>query len=235
MANNTEKPEEKEGFAAGPGEGALGFLQRNRKPLGIFAAAAFILVTGLIAAFGIRESLSTADLRAADGYYRRYEALRDRLKEPALETEVKGLLDDLSRFTGKRRSGYAAARAYFTLAGIYAGQEDWARAEASWRSAARAGANSYLAPAALFNAAAAAEEQGNGALAIELYTQCLDLKDRFPPAPRAQFSIGRLREAEGNPGAALEAYNELLRRWPNDQIWAGLAQDRIIALNAGNP
>jgi tetratricopeptide (TPR) repeat protein len=91
-------------------------------------------------------------------------------------------------------------------------------------------AKTYLEPVAFYNGAVAAEEQGNTAQAIELYTKAASAAD-FPAASRAQFAIGRLQEANGKD-AALEAYKSLLSKWPNDQVWANLAQSRIIALSS---
>jgi tetratricopeptide (TPR) repeat protein len=82
----------------------------------------------------------------------------------------------------------------------------------------------------LFNAAAAAEEQGNLEAAIELYRQTLNYADIFPAAPRAQFAVGRLWEAQQNKEAAIEAYRGLIDKWPAETVWTGLANSRIIAL-----
>ena len=55
----------------------------------------------------------------------------------------------------------------------------------------------------------------------------------FPEAPHAQFSIGRLNEAINDRQGAIEAYRLVLAKWPDVSIWASLARNRIIALEAG--
>jgi tetratricopeptide (TPR) repeat protein len=92
-----------------------------------------------------------------------------------------------------------------------------------------------LAPVSLFNAAVAAEEQGNIDQAIELYGESAAHVSGFPAAARAQFAVGRLHESQGDPQAALEAYKAIAEKWSNETAWINLAQSRIILLsNAGS-
>jgi tetratricopeptide (TPR) repeat protein len=226
----SEQPEkaEKNAPPAEFGQGLAEFIQRNRKTLGMLAAALLIAAAASAAAFGIREALRSRALRDVENLSRRRGDLGGDLKN-APEPELAGLLGDLENFAAKH-SGYAGARARSLLAEIHGGREDWAAAEENWKAAAKAGAGTYLEPAALFNAAAAAEQGGKAGEALELYLGSLAHAEKFPAAPRAQFSVGRLREAQGDRGGALEAYRELLDRWPLDPVWPNLAQSRIIAL-----
>jgi tetratricopeptide (TPR) repeat protein len=217
------------------GEALSEFIQRNRRGLVVCLAVIIAAVIGAVAAFSIRDTMRTKALSAVEEYVRRYEALRIYItsEEPADESkkaEVTTLLEELAAFEG-RNSGYAAARASAVSAGIYGDQKNWAEAEKAWTSAARAAAKTYLEPVALFNAAAAAEEQGNNAGAIDLYKQAVSRGDIFPAAARAQFAVGRLQEAQGLKDAALEAYRAVVAGWPGDPVWANLAQSRIIVLS----
>jgi tetratricopeptide (TPR) repeat protein len=226
----TEIPEKTEKNAPAPadfGEGLADFLQRNRRTLGILAAALLIAALSSVAVFAIREALQEWALQGLEELNRRYEALGGDLK--TREAELAELLEDLAKFAA-RHSGYAGALAHSIMAEIHGGREDWSSAEESWKAAARAGERTYLEPAALFNAAAAAEHGGRPGKALDLYLESVSHAERFPGAPRAQFSVGRLREAQGDTGGALEAYRELLDRWPLDPVWPNLAQSRIIAL-----
>ncbi|MDR2619382.1 MAG: tetratricopeptide repeat protein [Treponema sp.] len=210
------------------------FIQKNRT--GIVVCLVLILagIIGVTAAFTIKAKLQEKALTEVDAFNRRYEALRIYItsEEPDDEpkkAEVGTLLEDLAAFEA-RTSGFAAARAYALSAGIYGDQKNWAEAEKAWTNAARAAAKTYFEPVCLFNAAAALEEQGSNGAAIELYNQVLAFSGGFPAAARAQFAVGRLQETQGAKDAALEAYRALLSRWPEDPVWANLAQSRIIVL-----
>lgn len=230
MAKNTAEIEKTEKTVPlDLGEALTGYIQRNRKVLGILALVIVAILAALVAGLGIRDALRGSGLKAVEELSRRYDTLAPDIKDTAKETETAALLEDLTAFAGKH-SGYAGARAYSLAAQIHAGKEEWADAEQNWRAAAKTGAKTYLAPVSLCNAAAALEEQGNAAGALELYIQSLSFAGSFPAAPRAQFSVGRIREELGDADAALEAYNEILSRWPNDPVWPNLAQSRIIAL-----
>jgi tetratricopeptide (TPR) repeat protein len=211
------------------------FLQKNRKGLFFFFIAAVVILAGVIAGFTIKGNLESKALSKAEEFSRRYEALRiyigsDESDALSRQPDITALQEEISTFTGKNR-GYAAARAWAVSADIYGAQKNWAESEKSWNSAAKAAAKTYFAPVSFFNAAAAAEEQGNNTEAIALYSKAIEFADIFPAASRAQFSIGRLEEAQGNKDAALDAYRSLLSKWPNDQVWTNLAHSRIAALS----
>jgi tetratricopeptide (TPR) repeat protein len=110
-------------------------------------------------------------------------------------------------------------------------QKNWISAEIKWVKAAEAAARSYLAPIAIYNAAVAAEEQGNIETAIAHYSRAAGFGDSFASAARAQFSVGRLEESRSNKDSAITAYKILLARWPNDPVWPNLAQNRLLILS----
>jgi tetratricopeptide (TPR) repeat protein len=183
------------------------------------------------------ENVQARSLSQAEDFKRRYEALRVYINsedpDAALRLEeIAALEEELAAFEGKG-SGYAQAMAYGISAGIQGDRKNWEEAEKLWVSAAAAaGKSSYLSPTSLCNAAAAAENQGNNERAIELYTQALESGDGFPVAPRAQFALGRMHEVQGSEDAALESYRTLVANWPEDEVWAKLAQSRILALTS---
>ena len=212
-----------------------GFIQKNRKVFLFGFAALIIILTGFIVTSIVRGNILSNALSQVDGFNRRYEDLQAYIGSSEPEALVKQielivLIDEIKKFTEKN-SGIAAARAYCINAEIYAGQQMWADAEETWSKAAKEASKTYLAPLSLFNAAVAAEEQGNIDSAIAHYNSALDHGDTFSSAARAQFSIGRLEESRNNKDAALEAYRTLLNRWPNDPIWPNLAQNRILIMS----
>ena len=203
----------------------IDFLQKNRKSLFIGFLAAIVILAGSIIGISMRDKFRADAYSKVDTFNERYEALRP---NPASE-DINALLEEITAFAA-RNSGFVAARAYSLSAGIYDEQERWAEAEKAWAAAARAAPKSYFAPISFFNAAVAAEEQGNIESAIDLYTRVLEYENVFFIAARAQFSVGRLEEASDNSQAALEAYRSILSKWPHDPLWANLAQSRIIVL-----
>ena len=207
------------------------FIQKNRIILVASLGGMLVLLIIIIAVFTVRDQLQSRALSRVEELNRRFEALdiftnSDTPETAFINEEVTVLLEDLDLFA-KKNSGYAAARSYAISANIYEEMKNWAEAETAWVNAARVGAKTYLAPVAFFNAAVAAEEQGNINRAIELYHNALEYENIFPAAPRAQFSIGRLQETQGDNIGALSSYMLLVSKWPQDQIWANLAHNRI--------
>jgi len=208
------------------------FVQKNRKPIFVSAAAVVILLIGILVAFMVTDMLRGRAIAAVEELGTRYEDLRDLISweddgDAGQGLEV--LLSDL-RYFALRNSGYAGGRAWSMLGSIYGRKGEWAEAEAAWLAAAGATSRSYMAPIALFNAAAAAEEQGRLEDAINHYAASISAPAGFFAAPRAQFSIGRILESLGDYNAALQAYRDVIFGWPHDTVWINLANSRIIAL-----
>jgi predicted negative regulator of RcsB-dependent stress response len=210
------------------------FIRNNRRELLIVTVAILLIAAGFIAGYAVRSSLREKANSAVEDFARRYDVLVIDINESEKAEDTQTLLDELNAFA-KKHSGHAGARAYSLAASIYAEQKNWALAESAWRISAKKAGKSYLAPAALFNAAVAAEEQGNLDDAIALYAESAAHVSDFPSAARAQFAIGRLREAQGDTQAALEAYKLIPEKWADESSWSNLAQSRIILLsNAGS-
>jgi len=223
----------------GVGVAVGGFLERHRKGFLIGLAAVAVVLAGVAVGVAVRDNLAAKALSQVEALGSRYEAVRIYVSGETegaadYQDDIAQLKADLTAFA-PAHSGYASARAYALLGSLLADSKDWAGARSAWTSAAAAAGKSYLAPVALYNAAVAAEEAGDDAGAIELYTQVLEdgVVETFPAAARAQFAVGRLREAQGDTAAALTAYQALVGQWPDDEIWANLAQSRILRLEIG--
>ena len=225
MAAQEEK-KEKRGF----GDALADFIQNNRRELLIAMTVILVVVIGFVAGYAISASLRDKANSAVEDFVRRYETLVIDINESEKAEEAQALLDELGAFA-KKTSGYAGARACSLTASIHAEQKNWALAESAWRESAKKAGNSYLAPVSLFNAAVAAEEQGNLDQAVELYAESAAHVSDFPSAARAQFAIGRLRESQGDTEAALEAYRLIPEKWTGESVWINLAHSRIIFLS----
>jgi tetratricopeptide (TPR) repeat protein len=213
----------------GAGQVIAGFIQKNRKPLVTGMVSILVLLAAIVAGISIRDAAAAKAIARVDDLYDRFEALRIDINDGGKAEEVEGFLEDLKAFAEKN-SGYAGARAHVIIANIYADKKDWAAAEKAWTQAAGTAPKIYLAPVSLYNAAAAAEEQGNIEGAIALYKESAAYGE-FPAAPRAQLNIGRLEEERRNKDAALEAYRTVIEKWPYATVWTNLANNRIIALS----
>jgi tetratricopeptide (TPR) repeat protein len=238
MSQATEKSDKKASQkTAEPsiGEKINDFIQKNRRAIILGFFAIVVIVAAFIITSAVTERVQLNALSRVDEFEIRYAELISRSVHEGSDgvliiMETRALLNELAVFA-RRNSRFAAARAHIISAEIHEWQQNWAEAETAWTSAAVAAGRSYLAPLSFFNAAVAAEEQGNIESAITLYNRALEFGDTFPAAARAQFSIGRLRESQNNRQAALEAYRSLVGRWPNDPLWANLAQSRIVILS----
>jgi len=211
------------------GEKINDFIKNHRKAIFITVGILFFLFIGLIAFLSISDALNKKATAALDELYGRYDELSLNNDEDFYTEDLEYLLTDLKAFAEKTK-GFAGSKAWSIIGQIYSGRKDWSLAQDAWLSAAKTGNNTYLAPIALFNAAAAAEEQGNLEQAIDLLKQCVAHKFEFPAAPRAQFSIGRLYETIGDSAAAIEAYRDVLIKWPEMPVWHNLARSRLAIL-----
>ena len=225
MAKNQD--ERKKG-PSGTGDAIAAFIENHRKKIIAVAITVVVVVFAAACGAGLREFFSRRGIKTVEALAERYDALRFTIAEQ--KEEVDRLLLDLT--AAGKSSGYAGARAWYLAASIHADRTDWEEAETAWSTAAKKAGKTYLAPAALFNAAAAAEERGRLEAAIDHYTRSSRSAD-FPQAPRALFSAGRLEEGRGNTSDAVETYRQVVEKWPATD-WAKLAQSRIIALTGLN-
>jgi len=204
------------------------FIRKHRKGIYTVMGTIIILFVGLIVYLSLNSYFQKKATDEVEELNNKYAELRFLLADEHYKDDVNALLEKLDPLKGK--SGYPGARAWTIIAHIYSSREEWPKAEEAWRNAAKTGKKTYLAPAAFFNAAAAAENQGKIEDAIMLLEKSITYKFDFPAAPHAQFSIGRLYEQLGNIPAAAAAYRAVLVNWPNIETWANLAQSRIIAI-----
>ena len=124
---------------------------------------------------------------------------------------------------------YAHQRGLFMMGDFYFTNEDWENSLDKYLALAGSYSESYLAPVALYNAAAACEELGDNERALENYRRISDEYSESALAPRSLFSVGRLEE-QISADQALSAYNELIESYPQSN-WTKLARSRIIELN----
>jgi len=210
-------------------EKIINFIQKNRKGIFIFGGLLLTLVVGLFAFLFVSDYLNKKAITESEILAVRFDELRWNLEDENYSDEVNSLFADLEKFAKSNR-GLASSRVYSFIARIHSGRGEWALCEEAWLKAAQTGNKTYMAPIALFNVAAAAEEQGKIEEAIEYLQKSINHPFEFPAAPRAQFNIGRLYQQLGNKQAAIEAYRSVIIDWQNLPVWQHLARSAIIAL-----
>ena len=212
---------------ANTGDKIAWFIQKHRK---VLLALVIIIACGIafsVAFFTIRNMMEKKAIVKVEELERRINEL-GLTTETAVSSEADTLLEDINAFASST-FGYAAARAYYLAADIYFTRTDWKKAEESWIASAKKAPEIYLYPLSFFNAAVAAEEQGNLEDAIGYYEQSLDYSGIYPAAARARFNIGRIYEERNDKDKAMDAYRELIEISPNSP-WANLAHNRLIIL-----
>jgi len=205
------------------------FIQRNRKGIFIVTGTIVFLFAGFVVYLSVSDYLNKKYIAEVEELSSRYEEIAYFISDDPFASNIEALISDSRNFAANKR-GLPAGKAWSIAANIYSQRKEWLQCEEAWQKAAAAANKSYLGPIALFNAAAAAQEQGRYEQAIEYLVECVGHKFEFPSAPRAQFSIGSLYERLENYPAALEAYREVLIKWPELPVWQQLARSRIAAI-----
>lgn len=225
-STNPAVSEEKPSFS----ERLNDFLRANRVALLAFAALIVVGVVGLGVSSAVQQSRLRSSTEALERLESRFEewAQAEEGARATLGAELIAESDELISRFGKL---YAGLRAGFMKARLHAESGDYAAAEAAYAAVAAAGPKSHLAPVALANAAAMAEEKGDRERAVA-YLQ--DAQARYPKAPgaaRNAFNVGRLYEGANDYKAAMAAYAALVAAG-QDNDWTKLARSRIIHLRA---
>jgi hypothetical protein len=208
------------------------FIRANRVVLLVVLA---VLVAG-VAFIAVYSAVGTATMNASTariekltGDFDAWSSDTDAAKKADAE---KALVADLNGVIRKWPRQFASARAYAMLARISQANKDWDGAEKNWVAIADRFPKTFIAPLALINAAAAAEERGANDAASAYYKKVVDkYTGKSVGLPHALFAIGRLAEGSNDYPAALSSYEKLVAQYPGDD-WTKLAEDRIISIKA---
>jgi len=206
------------------------FLQANRKVFLIFGIVAVVLVVGAGVVSVVNSSIntnSTIALEKLEADFASWSTATDADKPAKSEAILAGADTVIRKYSGR----YAAARALLIKAQLQVAINDLPAAEKSFAALADKYPKSHLAPVALANAAAVAEDRGDQDGALK-YLERVDSK--YPTEPgsgRVILSIGRIHENMKQYDKALEAYNRLIATG-TDSDWTKLAHDRIIMLKS---
>lgn len=211
------------------GERLIEFIEKYRKVILVSIGVLVVAFVALVVFISLHDVFQKKAIVEVEELSARFDELRFLMEDENYTADIDTMLTDLNKFV-KNKSGYAGSKAWSMIAQIYSVRKDWQSSHDAWLNAAKTGNKTYLAPISLFNAAVAAEEQGNLNEAIELLEKCISHPFEFPAAPRAQFAIGRLYEKQDNYTAAIEAYRTVLANWQDVPVWQHLARSRITAI-----
>lgn len=206
------------------------FMHANRKIFLLLVGATLIGVVGLGVYSAVSSNLEVKSALALDSLEKSYKdfiALEEAEKagsSVALIAEA----DKISATYGKR---YAAVRASMIKAEILSAINDSTAAEKLFVSLAEIYPKSHLAPVAMANAAAIAENRGDTELALTYLTKIISTYPSAPGIGRIKLSIGRIFEATNLYDKAFETYTELIATGVESD-WTKLAHDRIIILKS---
>lgn len=203
------------------------WLQKNRLVLLISAAVlvAVLIIVGAISAVNSYRAQKSLDaLISFEESYSDWQSAGDDDSAAAEELE-----EAFAEIEADYSGTYGHQRALFLIGDYFYSEERWSDAVDSYTALAEGYPKSYLAPLALYNAAAAKEEQGDAPAASELYRRIGQEYGQSPLAPRALFSLGRSLE-QVDKTEAVTVYTNLGERFPQSS-WTKLARSRIIELN----
>ncbi|ORC36593.1 hypothetical protein B4O97_05885 [Marispirochaeta aestuarii] len=204
------------------------WIQKRKKIL----LSTFAILIVVLAVLGILSSLASAKSRKAAESLVEFEELYTQWNNATTE-EREGFIEKIvtafDEIETEYSGTYAHQRGLFMMGDFYFTNEDWENSLDKYLALAGSYSESYLAPVALYNAAAACEELGDNERALENYRRISDEYSESALAPRSLFSVGRLEE-QISADQALSAYNELIESYPQSN-WTKLARSRIIELN----
>jgi len=206
------------------------FMHANRKVFLFLVGAILVGVVGLGIFSAVSANLvtkSTIALDSLEASYKEFVALSE-TEQLAASAKLIAEADGISAKYGKR---YAAARAAMIRAEVLSTTNDVSAAEKAFASMAETYPKSHLAPVALANASAIAEDRGDTDLALTYLTKIESTYPATPGLGRITLAIGRIYETTKLHDKAMETYTRLVATGVESD-WTKIAHDRIILLKS---
>ena len=186
------------------------FYEKNRKLIIIVTLVVIVAIVGAIIGIGVSNSAKhNAQIKIA--------SLEQRYGELILEEnpDFSSLIADLESMV--KGSSYPSVKASYLLGLVYYEQKNYSPAQSYFEKVYELNSKVYLAPVALANAAACAEEQGDTAKALELYNQVSSDYPESGVAPKAAFNAARINLMQGNLQLAQASFAQLASSYPNSE------------------
>ena len=195
-----------------------GFLLSYRKLI------ILILVLILLAVAGVAIGVNLHNRNVANRYEELYNLEQSYSSLMAIdettseyETALSDFENDVEVFVADNDiSTYLGARATMLLAEVRFIENNWSEAYELSLAIAESHSSDYLGPVGYMNAAAAAENNGDKAEALRLYSLVWDTYGvTCPEAPQALFNQARLENENGNTEVARSIFEQLTSEYPN--------------------
>ncbi len=200
-----------------------GFFERNAKTLLICAVAlvvlAAVIVTVSVVSSNNREKAMVRIQGLEETVVGSYSGMEEADKAnviSSLEKEEKG-------------KSYVAIKASYLKGLAYYQDQNYQAAYDAFMACVAKKADSYLAPVALVNAAAAQESLGNTAEALNLYNRVTTDYKESGMGAKALFNTGRIYFQQGNTALALSVFNQLIDKYPSSE-YSALANDILVLM-----
>ena len=206
------------------------FMHANRKLFLAIGVAVLVFVAGLGIYSVVSTDLVAKSTVALENLEKRFDGWTavEEAEKSAKGAEIVAEADDIIAKYGKR---YAAARAAIIKAEVLAGTSDAAGAEKAYAFAADNYPKSHIAPVALANAAAIAEDRGDSDAALAYLEKAMSGYPSAPGSGRTLLSMGRIYESTKQYDKAMESYTRLIATGAESD-WTKIAHDRIILLKS---
>lgn len=195
----------------------LKYVVDHKNPL-IFTGIliAIVLVALFIISFSVSSNRDKGLIKVA--------ALEERVNQvEAKNAEFDSLIADLNALV--KSDSYSSCKAAYLIGKAYFEVGEYANAYDNFMKAYELNKEIYLAPLALSNAAAAAENNGDADKAIDCFTLALDYEESGVKA-RALFNLGRIYLEKGNKELS-KTYFELVVNENGYSEYAALAEDLL--------
>ena len=207
------------------------FFSKNGKKLIIIAAVVLVLVI----AIGIFVSVNSKNtekrftaIAKLDNQYSQLINMDNTSDE--YKAAADAFISDANALISSSKD-YPATKAKY-LTGLYNFDEKkYAEAAAIFEEVSVSANNTYLGSLALINGAAAYENAGNQAKALELYNKIWDTYGKnAAESQKALFNVARIYEEKGDSELAKATYQQLVDEFGTTGEYGKLAASRIIVL-----
>jgi len=205
-------------------------LGKNKKVLLIALIVIVVALVGLGIGTSVVKNNLNKQFNLIDELEDSYATLQGMDSEDALYQGKYGELLAQLKDLASKGSKYPALKAEYVLGMIAFEKEEYQKALDSFYSVYGKSKETYMGSLSLSNAAAAAEELNNSALALEYYTKLIDeFGFSAAEAPKALFAQGRLQEKGGNVELAKATFQQLADQFPGSEF-GKLAQNKLALL-----
>lgn len=208
-----------------------GFFSKNGKLVAIIAAAVIVIVIAIgiiVTVAGNSAEKKFEAIAKLDSQYTALTAMDETTDE--YRTAVDQFLSDADALIASSKD-YPGIKASY-LKGLYEfSQKNYSAAASIFEAVSVSAKGSYLGSLSLINGAAAYENAGDQAKALEFYNKVWDdYGKNAAESAKALFNIGRIYEEKGDKELAKATYQQLIDEFGTTGEYSKLASARVVVL-----